>query len=196
MGSQEQKLDLKHLSYEQLVALAQNGDNKALFYIISRLTLLVNKICSTFHCYTLDTDDLVQEGMIGLISSINSFQKNPNSASFKTYASICISNRIKSAIRTNSRHKHKILSNSLSLEIDVVDLSASTPEENLISIENYKQIVAFLYQTLSSFEMEVLKLYLAGYSYTKIAHHLDSTAKSIDNALQRVRRKLRKLDRN
>ena len=140
----------------------------------------------------LEYDDMVQEGLIGLFSAIESFDAGQG-ASFSTYAITCINNCMASAVRGAARKKHLPLNSCLSLSDEgSADIPAgSTPEEVAIAREGYAALKLAIQDDLSPFEREVLALYLEGYDYAALAARLDSTPKSIDNALQRARKKLK-----
>lgn len=156
-----------------------------------------------------DKEDICQEGMIGLYKAIRDFKPNKLS-SFKAFAELCITRQIITAIKTATRQKHIPLNTYISLNkplydedsdrtlFDVVSgAEVSDPEELIISKEEVKKIKKSMLKVLSSLEIEVLESYLEGKSYQEIAKELDRCSKSIDNALQRVKRKLEKcLEKN
>lgn len=179
-------------SDEELAALAKNGDAHAVSALIARLIPVIkNKVFLYKDCWP-GHDDLLQEGMLGILSAVKTFDSS-REASFKTYASVCIGNRITSAIRGATGKKRIPENQFVSLEDEELPLTEPhlNPEEVVLDNEAVETIQAAFSKLLSPFEHEVLMLYLNGHSYEEIAVQLDSTAKSVDNALQRVRRKLK-----
>ena len=140
----------------------------------------------------LEKDDLVQEGLIGLFKAIDSYDKQLGTA-FSTYAITCINNCINSAVKQAARKKHLPLNGYLSLSTqDGIELKDECSLEDIaISKEEYDALQKKINDDLSDFERDVLALYLRGYDYTALAERLDTTAKSVDNALQRARKKLK-----
>ncbi len=151
---------------------------------------LVEAIASKYNGSPLEKDDLIQEGMIGLLAAIKSF--NPEKGTkFTTYASRCIDNSIRSALKKFTRIKDIPQENIVALEDDVIDayygLSA---EDEYLAKESVAALSDVLYEGLSSFENEVLRLHIVGCSYTEIASKLGKNVKAVDNAIQRIRKKL------
>ncbi len=185
------------LTDEALIKLTINGDTNAETCLIERYR---NNVKITAAAYTanyiakqslssIEFDDLFQEGLTGLMSAIYSFQEDKNT-SFRTYAEKCISNRILSVLKSCTRKKNTPPGGVVSLE-DIEIPSTFSPEDKVISDEQTEDIYSFLNNELSSLENSVIRLYLAGESYGKIALNLGITEKSVDNAVQRVRSKLR-----
>jgi RNA polymerase sporulation-specific sigma factor len=143
-----------------------------------------------------DKDDIIQEGMIGLLKSIRDF--NPASGTpFKAFAEICINRQMISAVKAGARKKHMPLNSSTPLDTQPrSEKSGPDPEQLLISREHRHYIGKHLASALSSMELQVLKLHLQGLSYAEIAEHTNRNIKAIDNAMQRVRRKAEKLLKN
>lgn len=160
--------------------------------VMTRFMPYIHKRAMGVSADGLEYDDLVQEGLIGLFSAIEHFDA-AQGASFSTYAITCINNCMVSAVRGAARKKHLPLNTCVSLsEEGSADIPAgSTPEEVAIAKEGYAALKLAIQDDLSPFEREVLALYLEGYDYAALAARLDSTPKSIDNALQRARRKLK-----
>jgi len=182
---------------DQLSALVSSGNADAFVELTTRYLSLIRVKAAPFRSAILETDDLCQEGLLGLLSAARSFQSG-GKANFKTYAGVCISNRIITAYRSAAGHKNFLLNNSLSLndntdrDLDVrlpLDMVAN-PETLLIDRENLEIVKTRIKQTLSKMEQQVLFLYLGGYSYAEIAANLHISFKAADNAIQRVRRKL------
>ena len=197
-------LDFKDKSDEEIVAQAKSGNNRAQEYLISKYENFVKAKAKSYFLIGADKEDIYQEGMIGLYKSIRDF--NPEkSTSFKAFAEICIVRQIITAIKTATRQKHIPLNTYISLNkpiyeeesertlLDVLaGLKISDPEELMISKEQIDYIEEKISKVLSGLELEVLTSYLDGKSYQEIASDLERHSKSIDNALQRVKRKLEK----
>ena len=189
-----------NLSDNELLSMAESGNKIAEDQLALRYTRLV-KICSRpFFLVGGDGEDLIQEGMLGLLSAIREFDLSMNT-SFKTYAEICVKRRIYSAIKSASRKKHEPLNDMVSFEDVLSDESNSsavsygeayrrTPEEQVLAREGVGEIIQTYSRCLSKLEVEILNLYLSGLSYSEIAELCGKTDKSVDNAVQRIRRKL------
>lgn len=187
-------------SDEALCDLAAAGDRAAEERLVARYTRLVRVCARPYFLAGGDSEDLIQEGMIGLISAIRSFQPG-REAGFRTYAEVCIRNRLRSAVRAAARDKHAPLNHSVPLDHSLFDddteqrpypLEASNlddPEVLLIDREERQNRVRAVREQLSRFENVVLDLYLKGLSYGEIAALTGKSAKSVDNAVQRIRRK-------
>ena len=178
-----------------LIKLAQSGNSNAQDELIDAYKNMVKKIARTFFIMGADFEDIVQEGMIGLFGAIRSYDADKN-ASFETYASICINRHILNALKNASRKKHAPLNSYVPLDFDVGSLNLpvkDSPENLLILKEDGQSIVAAVYNVLSAFESRVLSLYLEGMSHAEIAVRLETSEKSVDNAIQRTRNKARKL---
>ncbi|MGL5244636.1 MAG: RNA polymerase sporulation sigma factor SigH [Sarcina sp.] len=191
-------------SDEKIVIKAKEGSNRAQEYIINKYEQFVKAKAKSYFLIGADKEDIYQEGMIGLYKAIRDF--NPNKlSSFKGFAELCITRQIITAIKTATRQKHIPLNTYVSLNkpmyeeesdrtlLDVLEgLTITDPEEVVISKEEVQHIEREIEKVLSELELEVLNSYLDGKSYQEIACDLDRHAKSIDNALQRVKRKLEK----
>ncbi len=188
------------LSDNDLLRMVDSGDKLAEEQLALRYSRLV-KICSRpFFLVGGDGEDLIQEGMFGLLSAIREFDLSMNT-SFKTYAEICVKRRIYSAIKTASRKKHEPLNDMVSFDDVLSDESQSnavsyaevfrrTPEEQVLARESADEIIQTYSRCLSKFEAEILELFLSGLSYSEIAEACGKPEKSVDNAVQRIRRKL------
>ena len=174
----------------ELLNLIKEGNSDAYNEIIDRYRSTVEAIAMKYIDSPLEKDDLVQEGMIGLLAAIRSY-KSEKGAKFATYASRCIDNSIKSALKKISRLKDIPQNSIVELEEDIFDspfgLSA---EDEYLAKESVSVLQDILYEELSRFENEVLGLYIMGCSYTEIADKLGKNTKAIDNAIQRIRKKL------
>lgn len=188
----------------EIVLKASNGDKIALEYIIKKYKNFVKAKAKSYFLIGADKEDIIQEGMIGLYKAVRDFDATKTN-SFKGFAEICITRQIITAIKTATRQKHIPLNSYISLNkpiyddesdrtlLDIITTSiVSDPEELIISKEELKHIQSKIDELLSDLEQEVLELYLNGKSYQYIADNLERDVKSIDNALQRVKRKLEK----
>jgi len=182
-------------SDESLVLLACNGDNSAMAHLITGIIPLVKAKASAFADKNLEAEDLSQEGLLGFLSAVYTY-KPGGEASFKTYASTCINNRIISAVRSQLGKKHMPLNFSIPYEDDDISIQdpAADPQNILSAQEETQRLLAILNGKLSGFEKEVIVQYLAGKSYEQTAQDLNTTAKAVDNALQRAKKKLKSTD--
>ncbi|MBS6283022.1 MAG: sigma-70 family RNA polymerase sigma factor [Oscillospiraceae bacterium] len=186
---------------EALCSLAASGDRIAEEALVMRYNRLVRVCARPYFLAGGDSEDLIQEGMVGLLNAIREYVPGKGS-SFRTYAETCIRNRILSAIRAAARDKHTPLNHYVSYETPLLDgntdsypLSASrqpqqNPEDMLISREERRERLGTLKGQLSGFEAQILDLYLRGLSYMEIASEVDRSPKAVDNAVQRIRRKV------
>lgn len=194
----------EQLADEQLVILAQAGDETAQDLLYERYKGLVKAKARPYFLVGADRDDIVQEGMIGLHKAIRNYRADRD-ASFHTFAELCILRQIITAIKTATRQKHIPLNSYVSLNrpiydedsertlMDVISVErVSDPQELLIGQEDYAYIEERMASMLSPLERDALELFLDGKSYQEIALELHRHAKSIDNALQRVKRKMEK----
>jgi RNA polymerase sporulation-specific sigma factor len=196
--------EFKEISDEEVVIRAKKGNTNAQEYLINKYENFVKTKAKSYFLIGADKEDIYQEGMIGLYKSIRDF--NPEKlTSFKAFAELCVTRQIITAIKTATRQKHIPLNTYVSLNKPIYDedsdrtlldvlagLKITDPEELIISKEEMTHIEKEMGRVLSDLEMEVLMSYLDGKSYQEIACDLDRQAKSIDNALQRVKRKLEK----
>ncbi|GIN58935.1 RNA polymerase sporulation sigma factor SigH [Lederbergia ruris] len=190
------------LEDEELIELIQEGESEALDYLIKKYRNFVRAKARAYFLIGADREDIVQEGMIGLYKAIRDF-KEDKLASFKAFAELCITRQIITAIKTATRQKHIPLNSYVSLDKPIYDEESDRtlmdvisgakildPEELLINREKIHNIESKVMELLSDLERKVLALYLDGRSYQEISEELDRHVKSIDNALQRVKRKL------
>ena len=202
--SDENYIEFKDKPDEEVVLEAQKGNNRAQEYLIAKYENFVKSKAKSYFLIGADKEDIYQEGMIGFYKAIRDF-KPDKFTSFKAFAEICVTRQIITAIKTATRQKHIPLNTYVSLNkpiyedesdrtlIDVLSsIAISDPEELIISQEQLKFIEEEIARVLSELELEVLTSYLDGKSYQEIASDLDRHEKSIDNALQRVKRKLEK----
>ncbi|MBL5766547.1 RNA polymerase sporulation sigma factor SigH [Heyndrickxia sporothermodurans] len=187
---------------EQLIELVHKGDSDALDYLIQKYRNFVRAKARSYFLIGADKEDIVQEGMIGLYKAIRDY-KEDKLTSFKAFAELCITRQIITAIKTATRQKHIPLNSYVSLDKPIYDEESDrtlmdvisgakimNPEELIINREKYGNIEEKISELLSDLERKVLALYLDGQSYQEISEELNRHVKSIDNALQRVKRKL------
>jgi RNA polymerase sporulation-specific sigma factor len=189
---------LRELSDEELIKRYREGDTACLDELIYRYK---DKVRSKARCYFLmggEQEDLAQEGMIGLFKAIRDYQPG-KSSQFKTFANLCVSRQLASALKSSNRHKHIPLNSYISfyqnlndeLELkDVLGASELSPEQIVIDKEDADDLSASINARLSSLEKRVLYKYIQGLSYEQISKELLISKKTIDNALQRIKRKL------
>ena len=183
---------------EQLACAAKRGDDDALTELITRYAPLVKGRTRAYAKGDgLDADDLYQEGMIALLKAVRNYRDDA-SGSFRTFAAVCVNNKLSSAVRAHMRQKNAPMRGYLSLsESDVssdrlpASLRQTDPEVLVIASEESVDRNRRIETLLSPFERQVLRRYLSAYSYEDMARQLGSSVKAVDNALQRVRRKLR-----
>lgn len=179
------------LSEEQLVKLSQEKDDLALSLLTERYMNVAKYISNGFSLKNTETADLVQEGMIGFLGAVYSFAEG-SGASFNTYASCCIKNRILSLIRAGNAKRHIPDELIVSLESQTnTGCPSLSPEESIISEKGAEYITDIINSELSDKEREIFMLHLAGLSYEEIAGKTDITVKAVDSALQRGRKKLK-----
>ncbi len=182
---------------EELVFLAQSGDTPAETFILDKFKIQAEKTASVFYAKhqqyctlgLLDKDDLYQEGLLGLLSAVYSYRADRNTA-FRTYASVCISNQIKAAIKSANSKKNLPFGSLLSIDDTVIPATESV-EDLFIFNETEEVLNSFLTRELSSLELSVIRLFLQDMSYRDISAKLGIPVKSVDNAIQRIRGKLR-----
>lgn len=192
----------EHLTDEELLTLIHIGNADALDYLITKYRLFVKAKARTYFLIGADKEDIIQEGMIGLYKAVRDFRGDKLS-SFKAFAELCITRQIITAIKTATRQKHMPLNSYISLDKPVYDEESDrtlldmitsevseSPEDVIILQEEYVQLEKKMNEVLSELERQVLARYLDGQSYNEISEQLNRHVKSIDNALQRVKRKL------
>lgn len=195
-----------NLKDEEIISQIKSGDKDALSYLLEKYKNLVNIKVSKYFMIGAEKEDILQEGMIGLFKAIQSFNEEKQN-SFKSFANICIERQLITAIKSSNRQKHMPLNTYLSLntaaydnnEDDSVELidtfnskTAEDPLETIMKKEYYSEVEEAINKNLSKFEKQVLDRYLKGESYVTIAKRLDSPVKSVDNAIQRIRKKASK----
>jgi RNA polymerase sigma-H factor len=192
-----------HLDDLYLVALAKQGSPVAYDRIVRRYYGFVRLKASSYFLAGGDSDDLVQEGLVGLYKAVRDFRTDRES-SFRNFAELCITRQIITAVKTATRNKHTPLNQYVSFATSPASATdgeptldeilpgptAHDPVNQVISSEELRSLVACLSTVLSDLESRVLALYLDGHSYEAVGHRLDCDTKTVDNALQRVKRKV------
>ena len=189
-------MDYKKFTDEELVKMAQGKDAEAMTTVIERYKNYVKIAVRPYFICGGDSEDLLQEGMLGVFRAVETFN---GKSSFKSYVYICVKSGILSLIRKYNSDKNKPLNNFISLsgdsetDLDKNFLMSSfkdNPEKAFIDTEGEKEFFGKVEKSLSSLEFKILNLFLEGYSYLEIANQLSKNEKSIDNALQRIRKKV------
>ena len=192
-----------NMGYEELVSLVQNeNDTMALDYLLNhKCKNLIKKKTRGYFIFGADKEDVIQEGMVGLYKAIRDY-KPEREASFISFAELCINRQIISAIKAAGRQKHIPLNTSISIDkpvsgddedytyLDFLSKTGGNPEDEIIGRENFKLLEREILSNLSKMEQKVLGYYLRGRSYTQIAGIMGKDEKSIDNALQRIKKKV------
>lgn len=187
---------------EDLIKIIKSGDKQALNYLIDKYKELVNVKVSKYFMIGAEKEDIVQEGLIGLFKAIKSYDLEKQN-SFKTFANLCIERQLITAIKTSNRQKHSPLNFYLSLntsaydndetDSSLIDIFESNliedPLDTITKKEYYQTVEDAIDKNLSNFEKQVLSKYINGKSYVRIAEELNTQVKSIDNAIQRIRKK-------
>jgi RNA polymerase sporulation-specific sigma factor len=194
--------DIDQMSEEDLVESAKQGSTYALEFLINKYKAFVRAKAKSYFLIGADREDIIQEGMIGLYKAIRDYRAD-KLASFRAFAELCITRQIITAIKTATRQKHIPLNSYISLNKPIYDEESdrtlldvlsgnriTDPEELMINQEEFLDIELHMGELLSELEWKVLIAYLEGKSYQEIAGDLDRHVKSIDNALQRVKRKV------
>lgn len=194
--------DFTGLSDEELIICVQEGSADALDFLITKYQTFVKMKARSYFMMGGDREDIIQEGMIGLYKAIRDF-RNDRLSSFRAFAELCITRQIITAIKTATRQKHIPLNTSVSLDKPVYDEESDRtlldviagsdlddPEDLMIHKEDYVHMEGEINKVLSGLEKQVLSLYLEGQSYQEISDELNRQVKSVDNALQRIKRKL------
>ncbi|MCR5666273.1 MAG: RNA polymerase sporulation sigma factor SigH [Eubacterium sp.] len=184
---------------EELIGKMRSGDEEIMDYLMSKYKPLVLKRCKALYLIGGETEDLIQEGMIGLFKAVKDFQDDKD-ASFFTFADLCITRQLYHAIEASNRKKHGPLNTYVSLDQEAEDehpiryaedKTSPNPEEFVLNQEFWEDLKERMHKNLSPLEQQVMNLYLEGLDYHAIANQLEKTPKSIDNALQRIKKKIR-----
>ena len=182
---------------EELVELLRQGDTEVMDYLLEKYKFVVRQKARVLYLAGGEADDLIQEGMIGLFKAVRDFQTDKE-ASFATFARVCIDRQIYSAIQNSNRQKHQPLNSYVSLNQEdesspIWELSVENPESIIIDQETTEDLRKRISDYLSPMENKVLDLYLKGKGYVEIGGILNKSPKSVDNALQRIRSKIREV---
>lgn len=184
--------EFEHFKDEELILSIREGNLEAEETLILRYAPFVRSFTRPYFLAGGDSEDLIQEGMIGVVKAITEFNSSRD-ASFSTFVSFCVRNRIYSAIRNSNRGKNSPLNNYVSFGEVAASGSLPDPVDAIINREAYSELMREVSKLLSKFEKSVLELYLEGLSYGEISERLSKTQKSVDNAVQRIRRKVSQL---
>jgi len=195
--------NFESMTDEEIVTLVRENNKEALNFLLNKYQELVYMKSSKYFIVGAEKDDIFQEGMIGLYKAMLSFKKDKHN-SFRTFANMCIERQLITAIKSSNRQKHMPLNSYLSLNtpsyeedednektlLDVLgNKMAEDPLDTITKKEYYTRVEDAIDKSLSSFEKQVLKKFIKGDSYIKIAEELDAPVKSVDNAIQRIRKK-------
>ena len=196
--------NLSNKTDEELVLCAKNKEQEAIEYLFHKYKDLVNMKVSKYFIVGAEKEDIIQEGMIGLYKAIRNYN-NEKQNSFKSFANLCIERQLITAIKTSNRQKHIPLNSSVSLNVSAYENNedselieilntevAEDPLDTITKKEYYQYIETKIDESLSDFEKQVLNRFAMGESYVKIAEKLDAPVKSVDNAIQRIRKKASK----
>lgn len=201
------KLNYKDYNDNEILNYISESNEEAIDLIYEKYKPLISKIANNYYnryCQNLgfDINDLIQEGMLGLNSAITTYKEQENTL-FYTYAKTCIERKIISSIIASNRQKHKILNESVSFQLEINDDSLNlesvfgdieyNPENIIIDKETNEEFLKKIDEVLTNFEQQVLQLKIDGFSYKEISEVVDRDVKSIDNAVQRIRNKIKKV---
>lgn len=196
--------DFKNMQDEEIIAKVHGGDVEALNFLMQKYRDLVNGKVSKYFIIGADKEDITQEGLIGLYKAIKDY-KGDKQSSFKSFANLCVERQLITAIKSSNRQKHMPLNSYLSLNMNAYNSDEENCETEIINVLNsnviedpldtitkkeyYSTVENAIDSNLSDFEKKVLSRYIQGDSYVTIAQRLETPVKSIDNAIQRIRRK-------
>ena len=197
-------LDYNNMSDEELINSIRADDNKALEFLICKYKDLVNSKVNKYFIIGAEKEDIIQEGLIGLYKAIKDYKEDKQN-SFKSFANLCIERQLITAIKSNKKKKHMPLNSYLSLNMpayedsdgnadtevmEILDVNIiEDPLDTITKKEYMSNVESVIDTSLSDFEKKVLNRYIQGESYVKIAQKLDAPVKSVDNAIQRIRKK-------
>jgi RNA polymerase sporulation-specific sigma factor len=185
----------------EIILMAQQGNKEAAQFLLKKHRRIVSIRARSYYLIGSDYEDLIQEGMIGLLKAIWDYEPKRN-VKFDTFAGLCVERQIQSAVTSANRLKHQILNQSVSIYsslskeenfeiIEYLEAGSNTdPVASLVNDEALIQLLEMIKKELSDFEKKILSLYINGESYSEIANTLDCNVKSVDNALQRIRKKI------
>ena len=191
---------MKQSDSEILIEKAHNGDSASIERLMNQYKGRVKRLARAYFLVGGDSDDLIQEGMIGLFKAIRDYDSQKGKGNFTAFADMCINRNMQTAVKTSLRNKHRVLNESLSLnnETDcqeeyinyIIDENAENPLDILLKDEQSRDFKAQIQNDLSKLEKKVLYEYLEGHSYSEIADKLNKSVKAVDNTLQRIKKKL------
>ena len=189
----------EHFKYEdmtdeELIDQLREGDRQVMDYICDKYKNLVRSKAKSMYILGGDSEDLIQEGMIGLYKAIRTYR--PGESAFASYAQVCVNRQMYTAVQASGRKKHEPLNEYISLSEDLNLFLLDNPESRMIAQENMEKRYQLIDKQLSSMERQVLKLYLEGGSYEEIAEEMGRSEKSVDNAIQRLKKKLKKVEKS
>ncbi|WKY45407.1 sigma-70 family RNA polymerase sigma factor [Eubacteriaceae bacterium ES2] len=189
------------LTDHEVILMAQQGNKEAAQFLLKKYRKIVSIRARSYYLIGSDYEDLIQEGMIGLLKAIWDYEPQ-RKVKFDTFAGLCVERQIQTAVTSANRLKHQILNQSVSIYsslskeenfeiIEYLEAGSNTnPEASLVNDEALIQLLQMIKKELSDFEKKILGLYIDGESYSEIAAALDCNVKSVDNALQRIRKKI------
>lgn len=193
--------EFDRLTDNEIIQRAQDGNKEAAQFLLKKYRKIVSIRARSYYLVGSDYEDLIQEGMIGLLKAIWDYEPKRN-VKFDTFAGLCVERQIQSAVTSANRLKHQILNQSVSIYsslskeenfeiIEYLEAGSNTdPVASLVNDEALIQLLEMIKKELSDFEKKILSLYINGESYSEIANTLDCNVKSVDNALQRIRKKI------
>lgn len=181
-----------NLTDEQLALMAADGDDESMALLIAKITPIAKAKAGKYDGPRLSADDLVQEGMLGFLDAVKSFRPEKG-VPFKAYAETCINNRIISAVRASLNNKNAALTNAVSIDDESSDIFSRSSDPAVIFADKHgsELLIKIISDDLSDFERQVIELRLLDQSYAQIAALLNCSEKAVDNALQRIRKKIR-----
>ena len=187
------KESTQKITDEELVLRSRNGDKQALDELVARYADLVRRRARGFFLVDGETEDLIQEGMMGLYGAVLDYRQNETGKSFKNFAYLCVSRRIYDAVKRSKSKKNEPLNNSVSETLaDFWASEVPSPEDEMILSDERKEFRQKMTALLSDFEFKIFTMYIDGMSCTEICETTGKTPKSVDNAVQRSKQKLRK----
>lgn len=192
-------MNFENMTDEEIIFQIREDNHEAMDYLLDKYRNMVKRESREVYLIGADSEDLVQEGMIGLFKAVRDYSDNKG-CSFRTFALLCVKRQICTAVTSSNRKKHYPLNTYISIysqdkeEVSLLDMLAaqeySNPESNMLLQEKLGGILEKIETALSRYERQVLELYLDGQAYGKIAEQLGKSEKSVDNAIQRIRKKL------
>lgn len=170
------------------------GESEVADFLLEKYKPMVKRQARTLYLIGGENEDLIQEGMIGLYKAIRAYR--PGESAFASYAQVCVNRQMYTAVQASGRKKHEPLNEYISLSEDLNLFLLDNPESRMIAQENMEKRYQLIDKQLSSMERQVLKLYLEGGSYEEIAEEMGRSEKSVDNAIQRLKKKLKKVEKS